>query len=71
MRKVSVKRDGTIHVDGKVVGYVMPMPDAFRFMGRFRAEIGSPDRPKSYKVVYAQKKWDAVDGVLEAAGMAT
>jgi hypothetical protein len=62
----SVKRDGTILTKpgGQPLGFVFQVDAAFRRLGRWRAEVGDPAEPETYRVVYAPTRREAVEEAL-------
>jgi hypothetical protein len=68
MSKVTVARDGRIKVDGEPVGYVFKNEGlGAAVMGEWRAEVGDPAQPETYKVGYAGTRKDAVALVVDVS----
>ena len=61
-----ITRDGTIltRPGGQPLGFVFKVDAAFRQLGRWRAEVGDPSEPETYRAVYARTRREAVEEAL-------
>lgn len=58
---IHVQRNGTILRDGEEIGVVIKVDSPLiARMGKWRAEVGDPANPETYKVAYANTRQAAV-----------
>jgi hypothetical protein len=61
-------RDGSIRIEGVKVGHVAKLDTPGPGGSKWRAEVGDPAHPDTYRAAYAKTKWQAVEETMKENG---